>query len=186
MLCVFVGLVLIAAVVVCVVCARVCVWCVGGAVGCLSSPLWAPVGGSVWVQGLCVMVPHLPWLWGLGVVPRQSWLASVGGGVFPRRPLCVPSLLFLLAASPGALFPWCLVRDYPACGGCVVGLGGWGGVFDAGSGPFPWCFPLGKPCTPGQGVTLLYGPSICTPSVQMDLLRTPGTPAVLHTGGRVH
>ena len=26
-------------------------------------------------------------------------------------------------------------------------------------------------CTPRQGVTLLYGPSICTRSVQMDLRR---------------
>ena len=35
-------------------------------------------------------------------------------------------------------------------------------------------FPLGgaDACTPRQGVTLLYGPSICTRSVQMDLLRS--------------
>ena len=35
-------------------------------------------------------------------------------------------------------------------------------------------FPLGwaDACTPRQGVTLLYGPSICTRSVRMDLLRS--------------
>ena len=71
-LCAFVGLVLVAAVLVCVVCAWVCVWCVGGAFGCLSWPLWAWVGGSVWAVGLCVVVPLLNWLWGLGVVPRHS------------------------------------------------------------------------------------------------------------------
>ena len=123
-LCVFVGLVLVAAVVVCVVCARLCVWCVCIAFGCLSSPLWASVGGSVWVWGLCVMAPLPPWLWGLGVVPRHSWLGSVGGGVFPRRPLCVPSPLCLFATWPGALFPWCLVPVFPGCGGCAMGLGG--------------------------------------------------------------
>ena len=124
--CMFVGLMLVAAVVVCVVCARLCVLCVGGAFGCLSSTLWGWVGVSVWVRGLCVVAPLPPWLWGLGVVPRHTWQGSVGGGVFPRRPLCVPSLLFLFAASPGALFPWCLVRVYPGCGGCAVGLGSGG------------------------------------------------------------
>ena len=41
---------------------------------------------------------------------------------------------------------------------------------DAGSGPFLREFPHGgaDACTPCQGVTLLYGPSICTRSVQMD------------------
>ena len=67
-LCMFVGLVLVATVVVCVVCAQRYVWCVCGAFGCLSSPLWASVGGSVWVRGLFVVVPRPPWLWGLGVV----------------------------------------------------------------------------------------------------------------------
>ena len=131
---------------VCCVRARACVRCVGGAFGCPSSPLWAWFGGSVLVRGLCVVAPLPPWLWGPGVVPRLPWLGSVGGGVFPRRPLCVPPLLFLFAASLGALFPWCLARAYLGCGGCAVGLGGGeGGVLDAGSGPFPWCFPLGGP-----------------------------------------
>ena len=50
---------------------------------------------------------------------------------------------------------------------------GGGGAPDAGSGPSPPEFPHGgaDACTPRQGVTLLYGPSICTRSVQMDLRR---------------
>ena len=141
-LCVFVVLVLVAAVVVYVVCARMCVWYVGGAFGCLSSPLWAWFGSSVWVRGLCVVVPLPPWLWGPDVVPRHSWLGYAGGGVLP---LCVPSPFFLFAASRGALFPWCRTRASPGCGVCAVGLSGEGGVLDAGSGPFLWCFPFGGP-----------------------------------------
>ena len=53
---------LMEAVVVCVVCAQFCVRCIGGAFGCLSSPLWAWVGGYVWVWGLCVVAPLPPWL----------------------------------------------------------------------------------------------------------------------------
>ena len=54
---------------------------------------------------------------------------------------------------------------------CQAGLGG--GAPDAGSGPSLQEFPHGgaDACTPRQGVTLLYGPSICTRSVQMDLRR---------------
>ena len=58
--------------------------------------------------------------------------------------------------------------------GVPLGLGwGGGGAPDAGSGPSPREFPHGgaDACTPRQGVTLLYGPSICTRSVQMDLRR---------------
>ena len=52
-------------------------------------------------------------------------------------------------------------------------VGGGGGAPDAGSGPSLREFPHGgaDACTPRQGVTLLYGPSICTLSVQMDLRR---------------
>ena len=48
-----------------------------------------------------------------------------------------------------------------------------GGAPDAGSGPSLREFPHGgaDACTPRQGVTLFYGPSICTRSVQMDLGR---------------
>ena len=54
---------------------------------------------------------------------------------------------------------------------CQAGLGG--RAPDAGSGPSLREFPHGgaDACTPRQGVTLLYGPSICTRSVQMDLRR---------------
>ena len=70
--------------------------------------------------------------------------------------------------------------------------GGGGGAPDAGSGPSLREFPHGgaDACTPRQGVTLLYGPSICTRSVQMDLQRnqvrqpfpTPGS-ATLSVSG---
>ena len=48
-----------------------------------------------------------------------------------------------------------------------------GGAPDAGSGPSLREFPHGgaEACTPRQGVTLLYGSSICTLSVQMDVRR---------------
>ena len=110
------------------------------------------------------MAPLPSWLWGLGVVPRPRWLGSVGG-VSPRRPLCVPSLLCLFAALLGVVCPWCPARAFPA----VVGGGV---VLVVGSGPFPWCFPLRGPLLAPHGVTLLYRPSICTRSVQMDLLRS--------------
>ena len=57
--------------------------------------------------------------------------------------------------------------------GLLPGGVGWGGGGDAGSGPSLREFPHGgaDACTPRQGVTLLYGPSICTRSVQMDLCR---------------
>ena len=72
---------------------------------------------------------------GCGV--RVWFPASPGWGLLvvvcpPCCPLCVPSPLFLFAASLGAVFPWCF---FPALGG----------VLDAGSGPPPWCFPLGGP-----------------------------------------
>ena len=58
----------------------------------------------------------------------------------------------------------------------------------------PWSFPLGGGgalCTPRQGVTLLYGPSICTRLVQMDTCcnqvrqpsPTPGSGTLWVTGG---
>ena len=55
---------------------------------------------------------------------------------------------------------------------CQAGWGG-GGAPDAGSGPSLREFPHGgaDACTPRQGVTLFYGPSICTRSVQTDLRR---------------
>ena len=155
---------------VCCVHAGVCVvcwWCV-----------WVPVLASLGLGWrLCVSAGAVcrgpsP---ALAVVPRHSWLGYVGGVVFPRRPLCVLCPLFLLAASPGPLFPWCLVRVYPGCVGCAVGLAGGGEGSLTLVGSFPLVFPLGgaDACTPRQGVTLLYGLSICTRSIQMYPLRSP-------------
>ena len=146
---------------VCCVHARACVRCVGGAFGCLSSPLWAWFGGPVWCGG-CVSCP--PPCLGC-VVSRPPWLGSVGG-VSPCCPLCVPSSFCLFSVSLGAVFLWCRARAFSA----VVG----GGGPCRRLGSLPLVFPRGGAvaCTPRQGVTLLYGPSICTRSVQMDLLRS--------------
>ena len=117
--CAFVGLVSVAAVAVCVVCARgrVCgvlvvrlvpvlaflalVWrlCVGAGAVC-RGPSPAPAEGSG-----CGSPPPLA-----GV----CWWSRI------PPPLCVPSPLFLFAASLGAVFAWCLARAIPA----VVGGGG--------------------------------------------------------------
>ena len=80
------------------------------------------------------------------------------------RHSCAPLLLApspLRVPVPPAVLAWC--APWP--------LGWGGGAPDAGSGPSPREFPHGgaDACTPRQGVTLLYGPSICTRSVQMDL-----------------
>ena len=57
--------------------------------------------------------------------------------------------------------------------GVLPGTVGGGGAPDAGSGPTLREFPHGgaDASTPRQGVTLLYGPSICIRSVQMDMRR---------------
>ena len=83
------------------------------------------------------------------------------------RHSCAPPLLApspLRVPVPPTVLAWC--APWP------LGWGG-GGAPDAGSGPSPREFPHGgaHACTPRQGVTLLYGPSICTRSVQMDLRR---------------
>ena len=136
--------------------------CVGGAFGCLSSPFWAWFGGSVWVWGLCVVAPLPSRLCG-----SPPPLAGVCWW-------CVPPPPPLRALLPLSLFrvAWGGVPLVPCPG--LPGCGGLGGVLVVGSGPFPWCFPFGgaDACTPCQGVTLLYGPSICSRSVQMDLLRS--------------
>ena len=93
-------------------------------------------------------------------------------GCVPPQPPCVPSPLFHLAALPCVLLPWCLVRDYPGCGGCAVGLGGGSLTLARVPSPGVFSFGGGDACTPRQGVTLFYRPSICTRSVQMDLLRS--------------
>ena len=77
---------------------------------------------------------------------------------------------------PPVLPPRCAPWPNPVVGGLVARQGwggGGGGAPDAGSGPSLREFPHGgaDACTPRQGVTLLYGPSFCTRSVQMDLRR---------------
>ena len=131
-LCAFVGLVLVAAVALCVVCAR----------GRVCSVLVVGFGACARLSGL-VLAP----LCGRGAVYCGPFSAlAVGPGVVPRHPPCVPSPLFLLAASHGVLSPWCLPGPTRAVVGVRWGLlGRGGGVFDAGSGLFPWCFPLGAP-----------------------------------------
>ena len=71
-------------------CAGVCVvcwWWVWVAVLASLGLFWRLCVGA----GLCVAAPFLARLWGPGVVPRH--------------PLCLPSPLFLFAASLGSLFP---------------------------------------------------------------------------------
>ena len=88
-----------------------------------------------------------------------------------RPPPPLPFRVPLPPVVPARCAPW----PSPVVGGPVArqGWGGGGGAPDAGSGPSLRDFPHGgaDACTPPQGVTLLYGPSICTRSVQMDLRR---------------
>ena len=147
----------------CVLCAcagvcAVCSWCV-----------WVPVLaflGLVW--RLCV---------GVGAVCRGP--SPVSAVWFPAPPgwgllvVCPPAAPFA-CPSPSVSFPRRLGRCSP---GAVPGPSRlwwvWGGPCRR-LGSLPLVFPLGgvDACTPRQGVTLLYGPSICTRSVQMDLLRS--------------
>ena len=147
---------------VCCVHARACVRCVGGAFRCLSSPFRAWFGGSVWVWGLCVVAPLPSRLCG-----SPPPLAGVCWWCVPPPPplrALPPLSLFRVAWGGVPLVP---CPDLPGCGG-------WGGGPCRRLGSLPLVFPLGgaDACTPRQGVTLLYGPSICTRSVQMDLLRS--------------
>ena len=89
-----------------------------------------------------------------------------------RGPTCRPtsSKLTLSLPSPRGPHPPAVRSG----GGGVVWCGGGGGGEDASIGPCRLSIPLGgaDACTPRQVVTLLYGPSICTPFVQMDLRRS--------------
>ena len=147
----------------CVLCAcagvcAVCWWCV-----------WVPVLaflGLVW--RLCV---------GVGAVCRGP--SPVSAVWFPAPPgwgllmVCPPAAPFA-CPPPYVSFPRRLGRRSP---GAVPGpsrLWWVGGGPCRRLGSLPLVFPLGgaDACTPRQGVTLLYGPSISTRSVQMDLLRS--------------
>ena len=142
-------------------------WCTGGVFGCL--PRLSGLGSAaLWVWGLCFVVPRQSWLNGLGAVPRHSWLGSGGGSAFPCPLAC---------STPSSTWLRCLACCSPgACSGttrAMVGLRwGWvgGGVVKRWLGSHPLGLSLGgaDACTPRQGGTLLYGPSICARSVQMD------------------
>ena len=93
-----------------------------------------------------------------------------GWGLLVVFPLAVP----FACSPPSVSFPCRLGRCFS---GVVPGpsrLWWVGGGPCRRLGSLPLVFPRGgaDACTPRQGVTLLYGPSICTRSVQMDLLRS--------------
>ena len=125
--CALVGLVSVAVVGVCVVCTlgRVC-------------------GVLVVRWGACPRLcgRGLAALFGVGAVCRAPppvsavWFpAPLGWGLLVVRPLAVPfACALLFSVSLGAV-------SCPGLPGCGVS----GGVLVAGSGPFPWCFPVGEP-----------------------------------------
>ena len=88
---------------------------------------------------------------------------------FPCRFFGSPSFSLCPRPRPAAP-PWCPVWGCVVCGGGGVVCVG----VDASIGPRPPAFPLvgADVCTPRWGVTLLYGPSICTRFVQVDLRRS--------------
>ena len=178
--CAFVGLVSVAVVGVCVVCmlGRVC-------------------GVLVVRLGACPRLSGrgLAALFGVGAVCRGP--PPVSAVWFPAPPgwgllvVCPPAAPFA-CPPPSVSFPCRLGRCFP---GAVPGpsrLWWVGGGPCRRLGSLPLGFPRGggDACTPRQGVTLLYGPSICTRSVQIDLLRsqvlqpfpTPGSGTLLVAG----
>ena len=108
--------------------------------GCVSWPLSRP-GCGVWVW-----FPATPG-WGLLVVMCP-----------PVAPFACPPPFFSLPRCLGRCSPGALPGPSPLWWG--------GGVPCRWLGSLPLVFPLGgaDACTPRQGVTLLYGPSICTRS----------------------
>ena len=160
--CVFVGLVSVAVVGVCVVCTlgRVC--------GVLVVRLGA-------CPRLCGR--GLAALFGVGAVCRAPppvsavWFpAPPGWGLLVVCPLAVP----FACPPPSVSFPCRLGRCFSGVVPSPSRLWWVGGGPCRRLGSLPLVFPRGgaDACTPRQGVTLLYGPSICTRSVQMDLLRS--------------
>ena len=155
--CAFVGLVSVAVVVVCVVCmcCRVC-------------------GVLVVRLGAC---PRLSGL-GLAALCGCGGPSPVSAVWFPAPPgwgllvVCPPAAPFA-CPPPCVSYPRRLGRCPP---GAVPGPSRlwWGGSLSSARVPSPGVSPWGggDACTPRQRVTLLYGPSIYTRSVQMDLLRS--------------
>ena len=160
--CAFVGLVSVAVVGVCVVCmlGRVCGVLVVrlGACPRLSGRGSAALFG---VGAVCRAPPPISAVW---------FPALPGWGLLVVCPPAVP----FACPPPSVSFPCRLGRCFS---GVVPGpsrLWWVGGGPCRRLGSLPLVFPRGGAdfCTPRQGVTLLYGPSICTRSVQMDLLRS--------------
>ena len=140
----------------CALVCAVCWWCV-------SVPVLASLG-LVW--RLCV---------GVGAVCRGP--SPVSAVWFPAPPgwdllvVCPPAAPFV-CPPPSVCFPRHLGRCSPLAESGPSWLWWVGGGPCLRLGSLPLVFPLGgaDACTPRQGVSLLYGPSICTRSLQMDLL----------------
>ena len=178
----------------------VCVCCVCGAGGACALVcgvcLWASCRWRLWWCVLCACAGVCAVCWWCVWVPVLAflglvWRLCVDVGAVCRGPSAVSAVWFpappgwgLLVVCPRAApfacpppsvsFPCRLGRCSP---GAVPGpsrLWWVGGGPCRRLGSLPLVFPLGgaDACTPRQGVTLLYGPSICTRSVQMDLLRS--------------
>ena len=156
------------------------------ALWCVVCVCGAPVSGGC--GGVCcVLVVRLgacSRLSGLGLAALcgcggcVSWLSCLGC-VVPLPPgwgllvVCLPAAPFA-CPPPSVSFPRRLGRCSP---GAVPGPSrSWwvGGGPCRRLGSLPLVFPLwaADACTPRQGVTLLYRPSICKRSVQIDLLRS--------------
>ena len=112
--------------------------------GCVVCTLGRVCGALVVRWGACPRLcgRGLAALFGVGAVCRAPppvsavWFpAPLGWGLLVVRPLAVPfACALLFSVSLGAV-------SCPGLPGCGV----WGGVLVAGSGPFPWCFPVGEP-----------------------------------------
>ena len=146
-LCAFVGHVLVAPVAVCVV-------CVGGRVcGVLVVLLGAcPRLSGLGLAALCGCGGSVSWPLSRPGCGAPVWFpATPGWGLLvevrsPAAPSVCPSSSFSLPCRLGRCSPGALPGPTRAVMGVRWGwVGGGGGVFDAGSGPFPWCFPLGGP-----------------------------------------
>ena len=160
--CAFVGLVSVTVVGVCVVCmlGRVC-------------------GVLVVRLGACPRLSGrgLAALFGVGAVCRGP--PPVSAVWFPTPPgwgllvVCPPAVPFA-CPPPSVSFPCRLGRCFSGVLPGPSRLWWVGGSPCRRLGSLPLVFPRGgaDACTPRQGVTLLYGPSICNRSVQMDLLRS--------------
>ena len=196
----------------------VLVCCVCGASGACALVcgvrLWGSCRWRLWWCRLCACAGVCAVCWWCIPVPVLAflglvWRLCVGVGAvcrgpppvsavwFPTPPgwgllvVCPPAAPFV-CSPPSVSFPRRLRRCSP---GAVPGPSRLSWV---GGGPcrrlrsLPLVFPLwgADACTPRQRVTLLYGPSICTRSVQMDLLRsqvlqpfpTPGSGTLMVAG----